>query len=193
MEVYSDQELLYMIRQQAPGSYEELLRKYEKMLLKLSYGSQFGVSEYLEEAVDVSRLSFQQAVDCYRENKGSSFSTFLHRVVTTNLSNYRRQLYREIRGHYSYDSIEQLETNAIYRRLCDDAEMERKVKECQTMLDMVYDEISVEEKRILELLKEGYKQQEIATRLRISRYRVQYIVRKIKVKYNEIRENKAFD
>lgn len=193
MELNSDQELLYMIRQRAPGSYEELYRKYERMLMKLAHGSQLGGTEYLDEAIDVSRISFQQAVDCYRDNLGSGFSTFLHRVATSNLSNYRRQLYREMRGHYSYDSIEELETNALYNKLCAEVEAKAKVQECHQMFTMVYDEASLEEKQVLELLKLGYKQREIGTKLNVSRYRIQYIIRKIKGKYHEIRENKAFD
>ena len=193
MELYSDQELLYMIRQNTPYSYEELYCKYEKMLMKLAHSSQFGSSIYLDEAIDVSRLSFQQAVECYRENMGSSFSTFLYRVVTSNLSNYRRQIYREVQGHYSYDSIEELETNALYKKFCQDAQAKAKVEECQQMLNLVYTEIGLEERKVLELLKLGYKQKEIATKLGVSRYRIQYVIRKLKVKYHEIRENKAID
>lgn len=193
MELYSDQELLYMIRQNTPYSYEELYCKYEKMLMKLSRSLQFGGSCYLDEAIDVSRLSFQQAVECYRENMGSSFSTFLYRVVTSNLSNYRRQIYREVQGHYSYDSIEELEANVLYKKFCQDEQVKTKVEECQQMLNLVYTAIGLEERRVLELLKLGYKQKEIATKLGVSRYRIQYVIRKLKVKYHEIRENKAID
>ena len=86
-----------------------------------------------------------------------------------------------------------METNALYKKLCDSVYMNTKAQECQVLLDKVYAELGLDEKKILELLKLGYKQKEIATKLRVSRYRVQYILRKIKVKYHEIRENKAFD
>ena len=81
----------------------------------------------------------------------------------------------------------------MYKKFCHDEQAKVREEECQRMLNLVYTEIGLEERTVLELLKLGYKQREIATKLGVSRYRIQYIIRKLKVKYHEIRENKAFD
>lgn len=193
MEYYSEQELLYMIRQQEPLSYEQLYNKYERLIWKIIHNHHLDTSDNWEEALALSRLAFQMAVDCYRENKGSKFSTFLHNIISLQLVNYQRDLYRKNRQCCNYEGLNKRDLDRISENMYKNSYTMNKVQDCQRMIHMVYEHLGDEEKTVLNLYLRGYKLKEIVEITHYRKCRIKYILSKFREKCREIDENKAFD
>lgn len=129
----------------------------------------------------------------FPRKKGTCFSTYLHLVISTHLSNYYRKTLKQKARFCNYEYLDDEEIYKLDILMYHNDSLAQKVQDCQQMLHLVYEEFSDEEQLIFGLYLRGYNQKEITSSLHISKYHIQYMLDKFKKKCLEISENKAFD
>ena len=103
----NDHELLYLIKQHNEAAMEEMLTKYEPLILKMI--SQYGFpvaqkEDYLQEG----RLVLLKAIDNYQEEYNKTFTKYFELL----LKNRFNTLYREFKKHQNQVLLEDVDALA---------------------------------------------------------------------------------
>lgn len=95
---YNPYELLYMYRTGDPHALGMLTKEYGGFLMNIVENSLTGLPDLIhmwEDMYQECLLGLQDAVECYREDKDSSFSTFLTIVARRRLWRYLKPVMRQ--------------------------------------------------------------------------------------------------
>ena len=103
----NDHELLYLIRQHNDAAMEEMLTKYEPLILKMISKYQFPFAQR-EDYLQEGRLTLLKAIENYQEEYKKTFTKYFELLLTNRFNS----LYREYQKSKNQVLLEDVDTVA---------------------------------------------------------------------------------
>lgn len=180
MERYSDDELLYLLRCGSETAQVELYKRYYEYvkLWVLSFYTQYMSGFEYEDFVQYGMLAFSLLVDQYRDDKRTSFKTFIKNCVLKRMRSFvaKMKAMQELRNLsvISFDEFISEDENVRFEDVVSDETDERPdkimvIRETHTYYQtMICENDMTLETQVYTLKNEGYMNTEIAKMLDIS-------------------------
>lgn len=164
IQLFNDEELVYLYRQGNDWAYKELQNKFWPIICKgvLTSKKEMGNLGFDEaECLSQCQYTFYQCFDYYCEHKEASFASYVCVKLQYAIRNYERKLYRKNNFEYSMDAL--LDSNPILK-VCDYQSNPQKMidfKDFMSELKLLSRKSVGLEKLIITCLIAGYNTQEM--------------------------------
>lgn len=193
-EFINDYELIYMYRQNNNLALELLIYNYKQRIWKQIYNFPSTlIAQNRDELYHICILKLIDALDTYRVDKHVSFYAYYMRIIKNMMIDYMKSASR-----YEYRLDET--TNTFGFDVCDergcymqeslqqDNDKKKKhdvdeVKELIAQSDIKQKDVA---SKMIDLRMMGYTYDEIAKKLNLSKYAIDYLMRKIRRQKNRI-------
>ncbi len=189
----TDFEYLYMMRQQCNCALDEMLKKYEAMLWKLSH-IQFQIQKpdgvQVNDIYQEAKLGLLEALYTYRESRTVGLAHYVKICVESYVRTVMRKcntksymlLDTKLSLDMSISEDESLSFMDIVR--CENMEydphFQAKISEFKQILKKRLDALNPLEKKIYSLWNRGYSYEEIASLTSVNTKKIDNIIQKIK-------------
>ena len=169
-----EKEILLAILAGNDEAFEKLLESYKRMIYKIIYSFRLDYGDYLISVEDLYQeacLALNEAVNCYDENKGTSFSTFAFLVIKRNVSK-KIASERSLYIHEGFSIERQYEDSGYNPATADLPLLYHDEMEQRRKLMDYFKTLSKEDLRIIDLKSLDMSYAEIANCLQISTKKV---------------------
>ena len=164
-------ELIKRIRNGDDEAFETLLENHKKMIYKLIYNSTLEAGDYaidVEEVFQEASLILYRAVFTFEEDKKVKFSSYAYLVLKSRIKNVFRSYYNIYKEEsYSIDSREH-QDYLLSLAIKEDPIKYHKEQEFRKRLDRFIDDLSDQDRQILELRGDELSYKDISNLLHIS-------------------------
>ena len=191
-------ELLYRIWQDDENAFDELFRMFKGFLLwtaQRNVGRFKGICD-IDDLYSIAMLSFNKAVNTYREDKQLAFKNYLYLIMMQEFHN----LYRSMHRNRNYANVEALsldgcvrETEGIYivdtvadASMKYDPRYQFEANELMDALEKVLEKLREEERLAYHLWMAGYSYREISELTHLNTGQINYLISKIKKKLRRL-------
>ena len=186
---YMDERLLKKIKEGEDEAFESVLSQHKGMIISIIKRiDQFYASDYkidLNDMYQEATIALYEACKSYNDQGGAKFSTYAYTIIYRRLlkfhQNYFKVYYNEglSLDHERYDHQDIVPSEHYY----DDPVQMFLLKETMRHAQKIYDELSEMEKYILDLHDKNYTYKEIALKTGLKEKRIDYLLRKAKMRY----------
>ena len=164
-------ELVRRIRNGDEEAFEMLLENHKKMIYKLIYNSTLEAGDYaidVDEVFQEASLILYRAVFTFEEDKKVKFSSYAYLVLKSRIRNVFRSYYNIYKEEsYSIDSHEH-QDYLLSLAIKEDPIRYHKEQEFRKRLDRFIEDLSAQDRQILELRGDQLSYKEISNLLHIS-------------------------
>ncbi len=173
-------ELIRTIREGNEKAFEELLRRYRRMIYKIIYANNLNSGDFRLDEEDLFQegsLALYESVFSYEEERNVRFSTFAFRVIRNRIKEVIREQYRK-----NSDELYSLDREGNHGVHCvkEDPLSYHKEEVLRGELQKFVSGLGNEDRAILMMRKEEYSYKEISQRLGINAKRVDNRLRILK-------------
>lgn len=195
---YSDQELIYLIKEGNETASNILYDKYKdivniKAKKYISYGKKLGL-EY-NDLFQEGMVGLSNAINSYTDEKNTIFSTFanmcIDRKMITSLVINNRKKYNALNESCSLDSVIDNDTSTTLLDLLFSNELDPSLKiesdeKFNEIVDLLYKDLSRVERQVFDLKMSGFEYKEIGILLDKSYKSIDCTMQRIRVKLRNI-------
>ncbi|HEY4537993.1 MAG TPA: sigma-70 family RNA polymerase sigma factor [Erysipelothrix sp.] len=197
-----DYEYLYMIRQKDEYALEAMIEKYDRLIWKRAltfYNTYRPCSIEIEDLYQEGKYGLYESFYKYDESLGVGLAHFVDICVSSRMTSCLRRCngkaYKLLDYAQSLDMNVSEETSLkLYDVIgCDDPKIDPQFMtlyyEAEDILDELLKHLKHQDKKVYELLREGYSYKEIAEKLNITNKKVDNILQKIRKKIKVIQSS----
>ena len=188
---YNPYELLYMSRKQDSFAAEALFLQYRNYALSIFTtlaGNGKHAKDMSADAESEIMLAIFKAADCYREDYGASFVTFMTLVVRRSMMNLLRHYYsceNVLRDAYELDAMVN-ETECSYdviaeKKSFNDPQYSLRYKELMDEFEEVVSQLSPRDQDYVQQWKQHYSYKEGCRKMHVNRKNWYAHMRKVKL------------